>query len=145
MARFKLHDRTYSTAALDEISLKDLLLFNSQAEDLGLRRNWSDVERVSEELANLPVAEADRHPERFLVISTTIWAARRVAGEDVTLAEAVDFEIKAIEFIPDPQDHKSGKRKGAKKSAPKSRPQKASAPVDEAGDDSPASTSTSTD
>jgi hypothetical protein len=118
MARFKLHGRTYNTAALDEISLKDLLMFNSQAEDLGLRRNWADVERVLEELATMSRDDAERHPERFLVISTTIWAARRIAGEDVTLEQAVDFEIKAIEFLPEPQDHQPGKRKGVAKKAP---------------------------
>jgi hypothetical protein len=120
MARFKLQGRTYNTAALDEISLKDLLVFNSQAEDMGLRRNWADVERVSEELAQLDPVKADQHPERFLVISTTIWAARRIAGDVVTLDEAVSFPLREIEFLPEPGDRKPGKPKGAKKAPAKS-------------------------
>lgn len=130
MARFKLHGKTYTTSALDEITLKDLVLFNTQAEATGITRKWSDVERVSAELSQLTPAEADRHPEKFLAIAVTIWASRRTSGEDITFDEAIDFPIKDIEFLPEPEDRKPGKRQGAKK-APKKRSTRTSGPADE--------------
>lgn len=130
MARFKLYDRVYTTAALDELTLKDLVLFNSQAEEIGMARKWSDVERISAELSELSTEEADQHPERLLIIAVTVWATRRTAGDQVTFGEAIDFPLSAIEFLPEPQDRKPGKRKGAAKKAPaKSTP--TSAPADE--------------
>ena len=118
MARFKLHGKIYTTAALDEVSLKDLVLFNSQAEEIGMARKWSDVERVTAEMSGLTTAEADQHPEKLLLIAVTVWATRRIAGDAVTFGEAIDFPMNAIEFLPEPEDRKPGKRKGAAKKAP---------------------------
>lgn len=115
--RFKLQNKVYNAAALDEITLRDLVLFNTQAEQMGLARKWSDVERVSRELAAMSRAEADGHPEKFLAIAVTIWATRRTQGDDVTLEQAIDFPMNAIEFLPEPEDRKPGKRKAPAKKA----------------------------
>lgn len=120
MARFTLFGTTYNTASLDAISLKHLMLFNDQAEDMGMRRRWHDVERIAEEMDGMTSAEADRHPERLMMIGVTIWASRVIAGDPVTLEQAVDFPMSEITFIPDPEDRKPGKAKAAKKAAKKS-------------------------
>jgi len=132
VARFKLHGKVYAMSALDEVSLKDVVLFNSQAEEIGLRRKWSDVERVAVEIAEMPPDEADAHPEKLLAIAVTIWATRRVAGDSVTFGEAIDFPMNAIDFLPDTEDRRPGKRKGAKTApAKKARTPRASAPAAE--------------
>ena len=130
-ARFRLHGKLYSTAALDEISLKDLVLFNSQAEEIGMARKWSDVERAAFEVASMTPAEADLHPDKLLVIAVTIWASRRMAGDLVTFGEAIDFPVKDIEFLPATEDRKPGKRNGARKAPAKkaSKSTRTSAPV----------------
>lgn len=121
VARFKIGKKVYSTAALDEISLKDLMLFNTQAADMGLTERWSDVERISQEMANMTEAEAETHPGKMLMVGVTVWAARRIAGEQVTFDEAVSIPVGSIVFLPATEDRKPGPTKGAK-------PRKASEP-----------------
>lgn len=129
MARFKLGEKVYSPAGLDEVSLKDLVLFNTQAADMGLAERWSDVEAASEEIAAMSERDAERHPGKFLVIAVTIWIARRAAGEDLSFGDAIDFPMSSISFIADPEDRKPGKRNGAKKAAPARQTPKVSVPV----------------
>lgn len=137
--RFKLDGKVYSTASLDEISLRDLVLFNTQAEEIGLTRKWSDVERVAHELETLPAKEADLHPEKLLVIAVTIWASRRLAGDQLTFGEAIDFPTSHLEWLPEPEDRKPGKGKGAKK-APAKKSTRTSAPAAAAPVAAPATT-----
>lgn len=128
--RFKLGDKTYETAGLDEVSLRDLVLFNTQAAEIGLASRWSDVEAAAEEFDSLTEEEVRRHPDNMLVMAVTIWITRRAAGEDLSFGDAIDIPISKIEILPDPGDHKPGKPRGAKK------PRKASAPaVSLVGDD----------
>jgi hypothetical protein len=119
---FKIDGKIYSTAGLDELSLKDVLLFDGQAADLGLGITWRDVEQISQEFADLTSEEADRHPRAVLMVALTVWASRRVAGDDVSLDEAISIPISSIDFgsVPEParptQPRKAGAAKGAKTS-----------------------------
>ena len=130
MARFKLRGKVYSTAALDELPLKALVLFDDQAAEIGMSRRWSDVETAAAEISAAKSADAEFHPSRYLVIAVTIWASRLTSGEPLTFGEAIDFPLKDIEFLPEPEDRKPGKAKGAKKAPAKRTP--TSAPVVEA-------------
>ena len=122
MARFKIGDRIYTTASLDEVSLRDLIKFNSQAAELGIAERWPDIERLAQVFDGLTEAEAEAHPDKLLLIGVTIWVSRRVAGEDLAFGDAIDIPLSQLEFIPDPEDRKPGKAKGAKprKSTPRS-------------------------
>lgn len=115
--RIKIGDKVYPTVARDEISLRDLMLFNTQAEEFGV--TWGDVEQVMGEWEGLTEEQAERHPQKFLVIGVTLWMSRRAAGEDVTFSEAVDVNLADVDFLPEPQDKSPGKAKAAKKKAPK--------------------------
>jgi len=126
-ARFKIGSKVYSTAALDEVTLRDLMLFNTQAEDMGLSERWSDVERIGCEMAALDEDAAEAHPGKMLMIGVTVWASRRLAGEQVSLEEAVDIPVKSISFLPATEDRKPGPTK-ARKGPPKSPAKKATRP-----------------
>lgn len=106
LARFKIGDTIYTTAALDEISLRDLMLFDSQAADMGLKVRWNDIQRVAGEMTDLDDTQAGSHPDALLLTGVTIWAARRSAGEDVTLEQAVDFPLAQLQFLPSTADHR---------------------------------------
>lgn len=106
MARFKIGTKIYTSAALDEISLRDLMLFNTQAAEMGLAERWDDVERIADELDALSIEEAEHHPGKMVMIGVTVWASRRCAGEDVSLDEAVDIPLRSIVFLPDTEDKK---------------------------------------
>lgn len=117
IARFKIGDRIYTTAALDEISLKDLMLFNSQAADMGLDKTWADVERLGQALAEMTADEAGQHPDALFLTGVTIWASRRAAGDEVTFGEAIDIKLKDLEFLPSTKDHRPNPTKARKGSS----------------------------
>jgi hypothetical protein len=116
MDRFKIGDQVYTTASLDELTLKDIILFDTMAENMGLSARWYDVEQAAYELqAMTDVDAADRHPRKYLVIGVTIWAARRVAGEAAPFEDAIDFKMSDFTVLPSTEDRRPGKPKGAGK------------------------------
>jgi hypothetical protein len=118
--RFKIAGTVYRLDTIDEITMTDVLLFNAQSEDMGLHRAWSDVERLGDTFAALSEREAETHPEKHLMIAASMWAARRIKGEDVTLEDVLGVRIyKDVEFLPDTSDRAPGKAKGAKRSPAK--------------------------
>lgn len=127
LARFKIGDKTYTTSAIDEISLRDLLLFESQAADIGLTVKWADVERKAMEMGELDPKAAEQHPDALLVTAVTIWASRRIAGDQVTFGEAIDIKIKDLVFLPPTEDHRPNPTKPRKGSTKKKSPARASA------------------
>lgn len=111
--KIEIDGKVYSTATLDEISLRDVVLFNSQAKDIGLDVSFADVEQISNEMAELGDTDVT-HPDAMIMFAVTIWAARRIAGDDVTLGEAIDVPMKSIKVIEArkaPKDHKPKKPK----------------------------------
>lgn len=121
--RFKIQGKTYDTATVDEISLRDVVLFNSQAADVGLGVTWADIERISNEIAELGDTEV-AHPDALVMFAVTIWAARRVAGDDVTLDQALSVPMKDIEIVEArkaPKDH--AKKKSGRSIQPASVPE----------------------
>jgi hypothetical protein len=138
-ARFKIGSKVYNTALLEEITLRDLMLFNTQAEDMGLSERWSDVERTAMEMSELDEDAAEKHPGKMLMIGVTIWASRRLSGEAVTFEEAVDVPMASIVFLPATGDRKPGPTK-ARKGAAKKTTKAVSAPVasvDASSDETP--------
>lgn len=117
--RFRIHGTTYDTATVDQISLRDVVTFNAQAAEIGLGVTWNDVERISSEMAGMKKSD-DPHPEALVMFAVTVWAARRIAGEDISLGEALDVpmvDIEVIEAPKGPKDHQPKKAKKASKSA----------------------------
>lgn len=118
IARFKIGNKVYSTSALDEISLRDLVVFNTEVSELGIPYSWADVERIGTEMADMTEEEAKRHPDAMFITGVTIWASRRSAGDEVTFLEAIDVKLKDLQFLPSTEDKRpSGKAR--KKTGPK--------------------------
>jgi len=117
--RFRIGEKVYSQLSMDEISLKDMLLFNIQVAELGLPYTWADVQRIAKELDGLSDAQAGQHPDIMFATAVTIWISRRGAGEDLSFDEAISIPMSAITFVSEPKDHQAGKAKGAKTSAPR--------------------------
>lgn len=124
MARFTIDGKVYTLGAVDDISLKDLVLFNTQAADMGLTERWNDVERVATEINALTPEQAESHPDKLLMTAVTIWVARRLAGDDLSFGDAIDLPLSKVKWIADPGDKK------AKTNPTKPRKPQASAEVD---------------
>jgi hypothetical protein len=112
--RFRVDGKTYRVDALDEISLKEMLLFDDQAEDMGLRARWADVEQATIELQGATAKDFASHPRNKLIISAAIWVARRLSGEEISLDAAVGVPFKNFEWIESPKDHAPSAKKTAK-------------------------------
>lgn len=105
--RFKLGSTVYALADLDRVSLRDILVLERETVEFGHPLRWTDVQAMSEALDALETEkERAEHPDALWITAVTIWASRRIAGEDVTFDQAVDFPMRDLVFLPDPGDHK---------------------------------------
>lgn len=113
--KFTINGRSYDAAALDEVSLRDILLLEQQTTDFGRRLTWTEVTDMAARLEALKTDEERLDDEASLwLTAVTIWASRRLAGDPVTFDQAVDFPLKDLVFIKEAHDER-----------PKVNPQKA--------------------
>jgi hypothetical protein len=105
--KFKIGDRVYDGTAIDQLSLKMLLELEQQTKDFGRTLTMNDIQSMSAELDGLKSdQERQAHPNGPWFLAVAIWAARKLAGEAVTFSEAIDFPLKDLTFLAEPQDHK---------------------------------------
>lgn len=102
--RFKIGAKIYEAASVDRLSMGDLLRIRSETEAIGIPMTWPEVKTLLEEISILD--DAEEHPQAMLVIGLTIWASRLNAGEKISLADAVDFPLGDLQWLPEPEDHK---------------------------------------
>lgn len=102
--RFQIGETIYTSALLDEVSLKDLLAFNREADEAGLSLTYADIENLAVEVAALKPEEAAKHPQKLVLIAVTIWASRRAAGEKISFGDAIDVPLSKIKWLPVTQD-----------------------------------------
>lgn len=102
--RFKIADAEYDAATIEDVTLRDTLVFERQMADLGRPMSWPELMRMVMRLAAIadPSARGE-DPDAMWSLAVTVWASKRLAGEDVTVAEAVDFRLSDLVFLPDPE------------------------------------------
>lgn len=115
--RFKIDGRLYEAASVDRLSLAQILRLESETAALGRPMKWSQLRQMVDEISTLQEGEFDAHDDAPWVVALTIWASRLNAGENLSFAEAIDFPLADLEYLPDPQDHqapagKASARKG---------------------------------
>jgi hypothetical protein len=105
--KFKLGDTIYDGSAFEDLSLRALLDLEKETTQFGRTLRMHDIEAMSEALQGCATdEERAAHPDGPWMMAVTIWAARRAAGDGTTFADAIDFPLKELQFIPDPADHK---------------------------------------
>jgi hypothetical protein len=109
--KFQLHGRVYDAASLLDVSLTDVLTFEGQLWAMaggtapicaGAPVNWDRVM----DWANQGDERELTADEQFWLMGVMIWASRRVAGDQLSFAEAVDFPVDEVTWLPEPADHK---------------------------------------
>lgn len=111
--RFKLQGRTYqATAVFDRVPLRDLLALEVELETLGRPMKWSEVRALVYRISQLDDAQDD--PDFLWFLGLLVWGTRRIAGEQLTFEESIDFPLGELEVLPEPED-----RKGSKKPDPR--------------------------
>ncbi|HJR90330.1 MAG TPA: hypothetical protein VJ782_09265 [Aeromicrobium sp.] len=116
--RFQFRGKIYSTAALDEPSLRDLMHLKTDLAEVGINATWSQIERAAVEIQDMTEDEAEQHPLGLVLYAATIWAARRAEGEVVRLSEVLDLRPSEVVWLPSTED-KSGPKAPKKKAAKK--------------------------
>lgn len=105
--RFKIGRKTYTLGDVRELPMRALLFdLPVQTEELGQRLEAGDVEAINDRLEKIEdQAARGRDPDAKWGIAIAIWASRLLAGEDVTIAQALDFPAGQMEWLPDTADH----------------------------------------
>src|SRR5207248_3298287 len=117
---FSIGSKVYDIKDIEDLSLWLLLELQSETADTARPLNVAEVQQMSKPMDSLPNDDARKtHPDAPWLLGVTIWASRRMAGEDVTFREAIDFPMRQLTFLPAPADRK--------KPDPTTRPRQASA------------------
>lgn len=115
--RFLIGSQHYDLQALDRLTLAEILRLESETEQLGRPMKWSQVRAMAEALDGLTPEEFEAHDDSLWVVALGIWVSRLRKGEAVTLADAIDFPLSDLKFLPEPEDRKPGKASAPKGSA----------------------------
>ena len=102
--RIKIGDGVYTAAALDRITLRNLIRLEKETTDLGRPMRWGELRALADRVASLPEDEIESDDDFPWFLGMLVWAARLDAGEVVTFSEAVDFPMGDLEILPDPED-----------------------------------------
>lgn len=88
-----------TTYPLLEATLADFLALKAAT---GLTR--VDLEDLHLQVRGLSERERNRSDDALLLAGITVWFARRRAGENLTLEQACDVPMSAVEFVREPGD-----------------------------------------
>lgn len=105
--RFTLGGREYDVASVQDVTLRDTLVLEAQMRELGREMTWPDLTTMILKLSKIKDDKARAaHPDAMWSLAVTIWASRRAAGEDVTIAQAADFRMSDLQWVdekPEPE------------------------------------------
>lgn len=105
--KFSIKGKIYDVRVLDDLSLRHLLELQTQTKELGRELSAGEIQEMGEKLDQLPKDERKLHPDAPWVLAFTIWGSRRLAGENVTFEQAIDFPMRELTFLPEPEDRKA--------------------------------------
>lgn len=116
---FKSGGKVYELVELDQISLRDLITFPRDAEEvLGEPITWAQAQALAQELSALDAEERNAHPKWSFILAVLVWSSRRAAGDEITFSDCLDAPFEPV-TVKQPGDRKPGKRSGAKKAPAK--------------------------
>lgn len=108
--RFTIGSAVYDMQSLDRLTLLQILRLERELKELrGEDMKWAQIRAMCSEIDELDGDEQEDHPDFMWVVALGIWASRLGKGEDLAFADAIDFPIGDLTFVPDPEDHKPGK------------------------------------
>ena len=118
----EIDGKRYPVKAMEDLELRHVAkLQHELSNNPGITSltGWGDIRRVLGEWGNLPKREREAHPEGMFLTCLTIWASRVLAGEDLTLMEAISVPARKILWVAEPSDRAAGDGEG-KAHAPRS-------------------------
>lgn len=105
--RFTIGSEVYTVQTLDRLTLGEILRLEAETTSLGRPMKWSQIRAMANALDGLEAEEFEDHDDAPWVIALVIWASRLRKGEVLSFAEAIDFPLGELSFLPEPSDHKA--------------------------------------
>ena len=118
--------RHYPVVSVEDLSLRHTLALQRELvlTNISRAKTWADVKALLVEFESLPPAERANHPEALFLTALTVWACRVMAGDEVSLLDAVDVPASKLKWIKEPADRAPADVEG---NQGKARPRKAGA------------------
>ena len=104
--KFYIKDRLYDAAAIQSITLEQVMEFDREAKARNFGFSFADLEELNARLTKMTEQERRGDPGVLLILSLTIWASRMAAGEKVSYSEAIDVPMSDLLFVRDEEDKK---------------------------------------
>ena len=99
-------EKKYPAASVSDLSLKRTLELQRElvTTPISSARTWGEVQGLMNEFMGMTPGERAHHPEALFLTALAIWAARVGSGEDLTLLDACDVPLSAVQWVAEPAD-----------------------------------------
>ncbi len=120
----EIDGRRYPVASIEDLQLRHLAqlqyeLGSGEFDGITSLRTVDQIKREFGRWGNLPKEDRVGDPNALFLTCFTVWAARNLAGEHLTLMEAISFPATSLRMIAEPSDNAGGEAEGK---APMPRP-----------------------
>lgn len=107
----EIDGRRYPVKGIEDLELRHIAqlqfeLGSGRFDGITSLRTIDDIERAMGEWGSMPKAERSRHVDGIFLTCFTVWAARNLAGETLTLMEAISVPAASLRIIAEPEDLK---------------------------------------
>lgn len=107
----EIDGRRYPVKGIEDLELRHIAqlqfeLGSGQFDGITSLRTIDDIKRAMGEWGSMPKAERSRHVDGIFLTCFTVWAARNLAGETLTLMEAISVPAASLRIIAEPGDLK---------------------------------------
>lgn len=101
-----INGKTYPGTSMSDLSLKRTLELQRELVTTGISsaRTWGEIQGLMNEFMGMTPGERAHHPEALFLTALAIWAARVGSGEDLTLLDACDVPLSAVQWVAEPAD-----------------------------------------
>lgn len=108
----EIDGRRYPVKRIEDLELRHIAqlqfeLGSGQFDGITSLRTIDDIKRAMGKWGSMGKAERSRHADGIFLTCFTVWAARNLAGEALTLMEAISVPAASLRLIAEPADKKA--------------------------------------
>lgn len=117
----EIDGRRYPIKRVEDLELRHIAQLQHELASSELQRvtSFRTVAQVQAALKARSGQPADG-PEDLFLTCFIVWLSRVLAGEDVTLLEAISIPAASLKMVEEPDDHQAGEGAGKARKRPKS-------------------------
>lgn len=113
----EIDGRRYPVAGIEDLELRHIaqLQYELGSDEFDGITSLRTVDQIKAEFGrwgNLSKAERATDPNALFLTCFTVWAARNLAGERLTLMEAISVPAASLRIIAEPSDNAGGEGEG---------------------------------